>query len=162
MKRHRRDLEVMSDLNLTNMIDTAFVLLIVFILVAPAMKSGLDINLPKVEGGESKPTDVNKTLTISIGKSPGAGLSEPIIVEDRRLTLDELRATIESKRMLNSKLDVVIEADRTSTYDTFAQVLSVLKALNIENIGLITDPVEAAPPDDKAEAKTKNKKRVSF
>lgn len=141
MRRHHRDLQILSEMNLTNLIDTAFTLLIAFMLVAPMIKHGIDIDLPKVSAKNIQTE--TKALTIVIDEAPTPGMSEPIYIEDRRVELEEIPAIIEDWQTRYAQVNVVIEADRASTYNTFAEVMGVLKRIGIDNVGLITQPEEA-------------------
>jgi biopolymer transport protein ExbD len=159
MKRHRRDYEMIADMNLTNLLDTAFVLLITFIIAAPTMRSGLRVDLPEVaiqETMTSPPQSRPVTITIQKEKDDPT-LPERVIVDDRRLSMgkgpDSLDETIAAKvRMYpNQKLDVIIEMDKEARYNVLAQVLAVLREHNITNVGLPLIPLEAAvsPPPRK-------------
>jgi biopolymer transport protein ExbD len=160
MRRHRQDLEVFSEMNLTNMLDTAFVLLLAFLLVAPMIKQGIELQLPATNSGTLN-TEI-KTITIAIGSSPGAGLPDRIYIEDQRVTIESMPRIIQERRALYPKLSVLVEADRKVTYETFAQVMAALKAIGIEDIGLPTEPVVIQPgkptpttPDDKEDVDKK-------
>lgn len=153
MKRHRRDYEMIADMNLTNLLDTAFVLLITFIIAAPTMRSGLRVDLPEVAFNESMTSPAqSKPVTITIQKDKDVpNQPEKIIVDDRRLSLgtgpESLDETIAAKVRMNpkQKLDVVIEMDKEARYDVLAQVLATLRRHNITNVGLPLIPSDAAP-----------------
>lgn len=137
MHRHRRDLEVISDMNLTNLMDTAFILLIAFMLVAPVLKHGIDLQLPQVS--RQQLSSGGETMTIVIAKAPAAGMSEEIYVDDQRLTLDELKSEVRLRKESDG-LDIVIEADAEARYDMVAKVIALLKNLGVDGVGLATEP----------------------
>ncbi|HOE96167.1 MAG TPA: biopolymer transporter ExbD [Candidatus Sumerlaeota bacterium] len=158
MRRHRRDLEVLSDMNLTNLLDTAFILLMAFMLVAPMLKTGIDLNLPRVGAGQLQ--GQQKTVTISIAKPQVEGQSERIYVDDARVTYEELEEKLAETKSNYQAFSVAIEADAEATYQSVARVLSLLKAMQITSVGLVTDPAAsnqqagsaAAPePEDQSE-----------
>lgn len=169
MKRHRRDYEMMSDMNLTNLLDTAFVLLIAFIMASPSIRSGLNINLPEV----SKQSQIvmppqSEPLSISIQKSQLAGQSELVFLGEARVELRDLNAVIASKvrnTPPTQKLDVIIEMDRDARYDVLAKVLAILRSNNIDSVGLPMIPenlsealaTPAPTPSGGAAAVDKNK-----
>lgn len=145
MRRHRRDYEVISEMNLTNLLDTAFVLLITFIMVSPTVRQGLKIDLPQVQRNED--ISVTKNVTIVIKKHEIEGVSDQIVVDDHRYSLDDtapdsLKTLVEEKKRQNPTVAIIVEADRNSSYETFAKVVSLLKGVGVENIGLSTDPLE--------------------
>lgn len=147
MRRHRRQLNVISDLNLTNLLDTAFVLLIAFMLVSPVIRMGIDLQLPKVTQAPIQIDSESKsTLTISIRKKQIEGAEEPIYVDgERRVTMEELREIIEQKKAGDPKLAVVVEGDTNASFGPVAKVLGMLKNMGIANVGIPTDPEDAAP-----------------
>lgn len=155
MRRHRRDYEVMSEMNLTNLLDTAFVLLIAFIMASPSMRQGLQIDLPKVGGpAEALVQKSKEVLTITLRKNPLQGAADQIVVGEARLDLDQLSAMIDLKKASTKDLDVILEADKAVTYETVAQVIGILKNRGIENVGLPTEPADAQS-DEKGKTKSK-------
>ena len=138
MRRHHRDLSILSEMNLTNLLDTAFTLLIAFMLVAPTIKHGIELELPKISRGEMQTE--SKTLTIAIKKKAFEDTVEPIYIEDQRVTLDNLKDIIRERQAIYPKMSVLIEADKDATYDTVAKVLATLQNLGINNVGLPTLP----------------------
>jgi biopolymer transport protein TolR len=138
MRRHHRDLEIMSEMNLTNMLDTAFILLISFMLIAPMIKHGIELNLPKVSRENLKTTD--RTLTIVIKKRPMETMADPLYIDEKRVTLEELTQAVIELREKFPGMAVVIEGDLASSYGTLAKVLGALMNNGIENVGLVTEP----------------------
>jgi biopolymer transport protein ExbD len=151
MKRHRRDLEVMSELNLTNLLDTAFTLLIAFMLVAPSVKHGIELDLPQVS--RQNMSTEPETVTIVIQKQQLAGAGDLLYIDDKRLDLAGIQDFMQNKLRANPKVSVVIEADKNATYDTFAKLVGLIQNVGIENIGLTTEPVDLATVGKKEEKK---------
>lgn len=146
MRRHRQELQPFTEMNVTNLLDTAFTLLMAFMIVAPSIKHGIDLEVPQTQG-EIIDKDETKTLTVVIKKGEGEAdriyITDPAEEENaREVNLQELARDLELTRMTYPDLDVFLEADRNVTYDTFAKALGTIKATGIENIGLVTDPVE--------------------
>jgi biopolymer transport protein ExbD len=140
-RRHRRDMAVLSEMNLTNLLDTALVLVLALLMVTPVMKQGVSVVLPQtVETAvlNSQP----KTITISIGPSELAGAADHIYIEDARMANAEQAAKmVKDRQALYPKLGVVIEVDRKAGFETFAQVMAALQAVGIENVDMPTEPV---------------------
>lgn len=156
MKRHRRDYEMMADMNLTNLLDTAFVLLIAFIMASPSMRVGLPVDLPQV--GDSKiintpPESKEVTITIQHKKEvPGEPdwvyVGEVKVDANDDKSRDSLRDHLKgilSSTPPNKKLDINISADKDARYDVIAKVLSVLNGLELTNINLPLAPRDAMP-----------------
>lgn len=137
MRRHRQDLQPMTEMNVTNLLDTAFILLMAFMIVAPAMKHGLELELPEVTASN---IDSKKTLTVVILPPALEGGESRYFIEDRRLTLDELQGEIRRQKRIYPDLDVMIEGDANVPYGSFAKALAAIQRAGISNIGLMTDP----------------------
>jgi biopolymer transport protein ExbD len=130
---------VLSEMNLTNLLDTTLVLILALLMVAPMMKQGISVQLPDAAGEQlnSHP----KIVTISIAPSEGAGLPDRIYLDDQRKTVDEISRIIQDRRVMDPKLAVTIEADRKATFESVAQVISALKEIGVEGVDLPTEPV---------------------
>jgi biopolymer transport protein ExbD len=143
MRRHRQDLEIFSEMNLTNMLDTAFILLLAFLLVAPMIKHGIELELPATGAGALNTE--TKTITNAIARSAGEGLPDRIYIEDQRVTIEELSQIVQQRNAQEANLSVLVETDRRVAYESFVQVMAALKAIGIEAIDLPTEPSDIAP-----------------
>lgn len=122
----------MSDINVTPLVDVMLVLLIIFMVTAPMMTQGIDVNLPQTAGGqldESKPP-----IIVSIGNH------NEIYLNDRRSSLEALGGDIIREEKIHGNRQVFLKADRTVPYGTVVQVMATLKAAGIEKLGMVTDP----------------------
>jgi biopolymer transport protein TolR len=138
MKRHHRNLIVLSSINLTNLLDVAFMLLIAFMLIAPILKYGLRLELPEVKTAQR--LEQKTTFTIMVQRRLEEEESERIYLNQRRVTLDELTEELSANYERERNIDVVIEADKNVPYGTFAQVIAAVQAAGVENIGMVTQP----------------------
>ena len=138
MRRHRRDLEIISEMNLTNLLDTAFILLIAFMLVAPMLKHGIEIELPEVSRGPIQTSE--NTITIVIQKSPEEGFPPRIYIEEQRVELGEIEEIIRANMERYAALSIAIECDRNATFEPYAKIMSLLQNIGIKNIALVTLP----------------------
>jgi biopolymer transport protein ExbD len=147
MKRHRQPLEINAQLNVTNLVDTTFILLITFMLLAPQLQLGIRLKLPEVKESPTLDIDANKTFVISIQKKDPAEQTERIYLQTDRVTLDELAKRIQEERGRRPDLAVVIETDEDSRSGVFIQVIGAVKNAGVESIGLSTlpGPSETAP-----------------
>ena len=156
-RRHRQLLEVNATINVTNLLDTAFILLITFMLVAPRLSQhGLKVVLPEVEAG---PTDVDqsKVLTVVIQKPETGETREKVFLVDRRKAehrldlsdpkgMQEFISTIETEKGSDPKFAVVIEGDTNSRFGIFVQVLGAVQRAGVTNIGVPTKPEGSEKP----------------
>lgn len=126
----------MSDINVTPLVDVMLVLLVIFMVTAPMMTTGLDVNLPQAKSGaldESKPP-----IIISIG-----GQSD-IFVNDRRSSLENLGGAVAEEQRVQANPQVFLKADRSVPYGVVVQVMGALKAAGVEKLGMVTEAPPAA------------------
>ncbi len=120
---------VMSEINVTPLVDVMLVLLIVFMVSAPLLQQGIDINLPKAKGKDLPPEE---RVTILIKKG---GI---IYLNERLVTMDELIEKLSSISKLNP--NVFLKADRDVPYGLVAEIMGEIKSTGIEKLGMITEP----------------------
>lgn len=127
MRSSRRRNRVNADISLTNLIDVAFVLLIIFMITAPIMQGGIDVELPEAE---SVPLTSGESIVISISRTG------ELFVGETSVEMAELRGVIEAQRAAAPDRPVVVKADRESIHEPFAQVLGILQGMGIRDVGL--------------------------
>ena len=119
-----------DDINITPMLDLAYVLLIVFIIMTTAAVQGIKVNLPKASDTPSlsKPKTVAITITDS-GK---------IYMDAVPVSLDELATRLKQKKARDPDFPVVVRGDSATQYKNVVDVLALLGQLNITQLGLVT------------------------
>ncbi len=127
-QRYQRNAEV----NITNLMDVMMVLLVVFMVAAPLMTSGIALDLPKVGGKamESEETSIN----ISVDKEGYYYIGEVEIPADK--IVEKLNAM----RQANSELSVTISGDTGAEYGRVIGLMAILKEAGFEKVGLKTEP----------------------
>lgn len=131
VRRSQRMSRRNSDINMTNLMDVMMVLLVVFMVAAPLMTSGIALDLPKVGGKsmEGKETSVN----ISVDKEGYYYIGEAEIPADK--IIDKLKAIRET----NNELSVTISGDTTAEYGRVIGLMAILKEAGFEKVGLKTE-----------------------
>ncbi|MEJ5034459.1 biopolymer transporter ExbD [Acinetobacter sp. MYb177] len=127
-----QDDDVVSDINITPLVDVMLVLLIVFIVTAPLLTNSVKVNLPKAAPTQS--TDQNKALVISV-KPDGA-----IFLDKDPVKLENFEQEITQRKTANSKLALNLNADETVPYGTVAKLLASIERVGVEKLSVITEP----------------------
>lgn len=121
-----------DDINITPMLDLAYVLLVIFILMTTASVQGLKVNLPKASTSPSLAKPKTKSVTINNeGK---------IFLDTVPVTLQELEQRLGQAKAQTPDLPVVIRGDSLTQYQAVMDVLDVLGRLGITQAGLATKP----------------------
>ncbi|BBB33570.1 biopolymer transport protein TolR [Thermotomaculum hydrothermale] len=121
----------LAEINVTPLVDVVLVLLIIFMIAAPMMKSGIDINLPKTTAG--KPIEANK-LVITLTKKG------EIFIDDKEIHPGIFEEKI--KKIAKLKNEVFLQADESVPYGKVIKLLGMLKKNGIENVSLVVNPIE--------------------
>ena len=121
-----------DDINITPMLDLAYVLLVIFILMTTATVQGLKVNLPRASTAPSLAKPQTKAITINNeGK---------IFLDTIPITLPELEQRLNAQRALTPDFPVVVRGDSATQYQAVMDVLDVLGRVGISQIGLATKP----------------------
>ena len=132
--QNRNNRRVMSDINVTPLVDVMLVLLIIFMVTAPMMTEGLEVNLPETTAKALRQDD--KPVIISIKRNGDIGIDK--IKGDRKILRQEL-----SKLALKDKgKTILIKADKKVEYGVVIQVMADIKNAGFDNLGMVTIPIE--------------------
>lgn len=147
MRRHRQEMGPLTEINVTNLLDTCFVLLMAFMVVAPAKPpdKGVKVNLPAVSDSGPIESDAKKTMTVQVAKS-GVGGDYRIMVDGKYLTAEALAKDVKRMKESYPKMDVIMEVDKDSSFQTFAEAITSIKTAGVDDIGIMTIGLEDAPP----------------
>ncbi len=121
-----------DDINITPMLDLAYVLLVIFILMTTASVQGVKVNLPKASKAPSLAKPKTKAITVnSQGK---------IFLDTVPVSLEELEQRLTQLKSQNADFPVVIKGDSQTQYQSIMDVLDVLGRENLTQVGLATKP----------------------
>jgi biopolymer transport protein ExbD len=119
-----------DDINITPMLDLAYVLLVIFILMCTASVQGMKVNLPKASAAPSLAKPKTKAITVNNeGK---------IFLDTVPVTLAELESGLQAAKAQNPELPVVVKGDGLTQYQGIMDVLDVIGRLGITQVGLAT------------------------
>jgi biopolymer transport protein ExbD len=121
-----------DDINITPMLDLAYVLLVIFILMTTASVQGTKVNLPKASKAPSLAKPTTKAITISNEGN--------ICLDTRPVNLQELEQMLTAQKAATPEFPVVIRGDSGTQYQAIMNVLDVVGRLGITQVGLATKP----------------------
>ncbi len=129
---------LLSEINVTPLVDVMLVLLIIFMVTAPMMTRGIDVSLPKTS---AKVLPQKKKHVEIIVSNKGEIFLNGIATDD--VTLKKELWNIKESGKASQ---VILRADRDVSYGTVARVMAAIKDAGIENLGLVTAPEKVEPP----------------
>jgi len=124
------DNEPYDQINVVPMLDLAYVLLVIFIIMTTASVQGIKVNLPKASDTPSLAKPQTKAITITDGGQ--------IFLDTYPVSLDELRTQLGALKAANPELPVVVKGDTVVEYGRVMEVLELLGQLDITQLGLVT------------------------
>jgi biopolymer transport protein ExbD len=125
--------ELYDDINITPMLDLAYVLLVTFIILTTAAVQGVRVHSPVTQAADNLGKPQTRAVTIT---QDGA-----VYLDAYPVSLDQLRATLAQYKAANPNLPVVLKADAAAQYQKVMEVLDLIKGLDITEIGLVTKRV---------------------
>ena len=133
MRRYsqRHNLTTLSEINITPLLDLAFVLLIIFIITTPLLENSINLAVPS-SAAANAPVDPSKVQTVSIDRT------EAIKFNDEPVDADTLFARLTTAKALNPELAVVIRPDRELPVQKLVQLMDVLQRAQITKVGIAT------------------------
>lgn len=131
MTTDSRPRQFLSEINVIPLVDVVLVLLVIFMVTAPMLHRGLDINLPTSAANNIK---ADERLIITIQKDHSLSLgNDPI-------SLIDLRTKLQEAKVSNPFISVYLRADQAVPYGTVVQIMDEVKGAKIERLGMVTGP----------------------
>lgn len=122
-----------DDINITPMLDLAYVLLVIFVIMTTATVQGIKVNLPKASPAKSLAKPATKAITVTQdGK---------VFLDTFPVTMPELEQRLIQQRALTPEFPVVVRGDGDVRYQSVLDVLDLLGRINITTVGLATKPL---------------------
>jgi biopolymer transport protein TolR len=132
-RRRRERLDLNADINVVNLIDVMLLLLVVFMITAPMMTGGVDISLPRAE---ARPLESKSGLTVTIARNG------QILVDDTPMSFSEFRGAFGAMARQRARQGLYLRADAKVAYEEVVRVLAIMRAANVGEVGLVTEPEE--------------------
>jgi biopolymer transport protein TolR len=125
----------------TSLLDITMVLLISFMIIAPTLQSGINVDLPEVEDAEAIDTKATSVLlSVALDKENG---SARILINEEPVALESLRSRLEKEHRLNPRVSLVVQGDKGVPWQDMAAVIGAVQASGIQGMSLVTIP----PPE---------------
>ena len=124
----------MSEINVTPFVDVMLVLLIIFMVTAPMMMEGVEVNLPQTTTKSIKTREDPLILTVNKKRE--------IFIENHGIKLEELETKVKKIFRYRRDKEVLLKADREVPYGFVIKVVAGVKRAGIDKLGMITEPVD--------------------
>ena len=127
-----RTRSALAEINVIPLVDVVLVLLLIFMLTAPMMYRGIDVNLPKTA---SKPTAIEERLVLTITKD------RLLYLNERALPLATLETRL--RELLQDRADktIFVKADRDLAYGYVVETMDRIRRAGVERVGMVTEPL---------------------
>jgi biopolymer transport protein TolR len=129
-RRRKREYGAISDINIANLVDVVLVLLIIFMVSAPLLQSGIEINLPKTRAAAMQ--DEVEGVVVTIDSLGG------IYVNDVWCRLENMKATVTEAMQQKGVQAVYVRGDSALSYGIAIEVIGQLREAGVASIGLVT------------------------
>lgn len=138
MRTNNQGRTALSEINVTPFVDVMLVLLIIFMVTAPILYQGVEVDIPKIESKPMPAAERGKKIVVTVTEDG------EIYINKQRYSLYQLREEIgklvESKGKSLGEEDIFLRADEDVSYGAVIQVMATLKNAGVEKLGLITQP----------------------
>jgi len=133
-RRRNSEKRAMAEINVTPLVDVMLVLLIIFMVTAPMLSMGIDVNLPRVKSKSVDIAEEKLVLTINENKE--------IFLNKTRMPLQDLNAKLAAIFAARVDREVFLRADKNVPYGFVVEVMSEIRKAGVDKLGMITEPPE--------------------
>jgi len=130
----------LADINVTPFVDVVLVLLIIFMLTAPILQSGIEVNVPKTRTVKEI---TEERLVITIDRS------QRVFLGNDPININQIGARLKAKLRDPGRQSVFLRADQNVPFGAFATVMDAVKQAGITNVSIVTEPLQSSPGEQK-------------
>jgi biopolymer transport protein TolR len=123
-----------TEINVTPLVDVMLVLLIIFMVTAPMLQTGIDVNLPQAKA-QTIPDDEGK-LILTVTKD------KRVFLGKLQIPWNDVEKTLKNNAKLNADKELYLHADRALLYGDVVQIMAAVKQAGVDKLGMVTDPLE--------------------
>ena len=133
-RRKNNSNKPLAEINVTPLVDVMLVLLIIFMVTAPMLSMGIDVNLPRVKAKRVDVAEEKLVLTVSETRE--------IFLNKTKMPLGELKSKLEA--IFSNRIDreIFLRADKNVPYGFVVEVMSEVRKAGVDKLGMITEPPE--------------------
>jgi biopolymer transport protein TolR len=121
-----------SEINVTPLVDVMLVLLVIFMVSAPMMTTGIDVDLPKTHAPRMEVEQEKLLLTIT--------KDQKVYLGETEVPFDNLENALTTNTRLQTERELYLQADQAVPYGFVAKIMALIRKGGIEKLGLVTDP----------------------
>lgn len=129
-----RSSRLLSEINVTPFVDVMLVLLIIFMVTAPMMQEGVDVNLPQAKGKSLPTKERRMTITITSKKE--------VYLNDRKVELANLEDRLKKVFQDRVNKELFLKADKVVPYGFVVKTMAYIRNAGIDQLGMVTVPLE--------------------
>jgi len=129
-QRRRSRTNLNADINVTSLVDVAFVLLIIFMITAPMMQGGVEVRLPQAQ---ARPLEAREGLVVSVDRRGR------VYGDEAAFSFNDFRASFRALVARRRPSGIYLRADRGVPYGEVVRVLAVIRAAGVQNVGLVAE-----------------------
>ena len=126
----------LSDINVTPFVDVVLVLLIIFMLTAPILQSGIEVNVPKTRTVKEI---TEERLVITIDRS------QRVYLGNDPININQIGARLRARMRDPGRQSIFLRADQNVPFGAFATVMDAVKQSGISNVSIVTEPITSSP-----------------
>jgi len=126
----------LSEINITPLVDVVLVLLVIFMLTAPVLQSGIEVNVPHTKTVKAI---TQQHMVVTINKD------QEVFLEDKLVNVANLPSLLNKPGVDPSQQVIYVEADQAVPFGAFASVMDAVKQAGITHISIVTQPIQNAP-----------------
>lgn len=123
----------MSDINVTPLVDVMLVLLIIFMVTAPFIQQGVDVDLPQTNAPSLNVDEERLVLTVRKDRK--------LFIGEDELAYERMSEALRANPKLQEEKELYLHADRALPYGYVVDIMAKLKEAGVENLGMVTDPL---------------------
>jgi len=126
----------LADINVTPFVDVVLVLLIIFMLTAPILQSGIEVNVPKTRTVKEI---TEERLVITIDRS------QRVYLGNDPININQIGARLRARLRDPGRQSIFLRADENVPFGAFATVMDAVKQAGISNVSIVTQPIQSSP-----------------